>query len=104
MAIFHLVSCSKDGPDNEGGQHADRRGEKQGSSSKPINKRCRAASNDKVENLETSVDKVLRLSVGDTDIIKDKSKVPTDKLVTTPLDNETQRGDNDQAMTVSLCK
>jgi hypothetical protein len=89
VATLHLVSCRKNSPDSEGRQHADGRGEEQGSPADSVDKCSRAASDDEVVDLEASVDEVLRFGVGDADIGKDESKIAPNKLVTAPLDDKT---------------
>jgi hypothetical protein len=97
-----LILGRKGSPDYESDQHADGGREKHEPPAKAVDEGGGAASNGKIENLESSIDEILRSGVGDADAVEHESKIRRDELVTTPLDDEAKDGNDEQSMTVSL--
>jgi len=52
--------------------------------------------------LETSIDEVLRFRVRDADTVENEGEIRGDERITTPLDDETKTGNNEQAVAISL--
>jgi hypothetical protein len=91
VGVVNAVRGRATGPDDEHNKHAGGSDKEQWTSTDLVDEEAHAGGDDHVQDLQTSVDNELDVTVGDSDIVEDDVQVVADKTVARPLGEETKR-------------